>query len=464
MKLSTSIFVRKFNLVMRWSIQDALLQDFSITASTRFFLLGIGFVTGVISARALGPTGRGELTAVMIWGTFIATFGALGLTQSLAYYVSKLHDREEEQTSRLIWTYWLMVIPLSIVSVTIGYLAVPFLLRAQSDAVVRNARLFLLWVPIGMIGGVHFALQGRSRFMSWNLFRLLKPVLYLVVLVILWLFGRVTVPSITKTLIIISIFELPLLVLLLRKEKIISQARITVEAIPEMLRFGIKSVLGSVPALMNNRIDQLMMAAWIVPSQLGLYVVAVAWSGLLGPLVTAIGETTFPLIAGASTSEMATQRFERMMRNAVVILLLLSAAMLMVTPLMLPLVFGAHYKPSIATAMVLVVAGMIWQLNSLIQTGLSGLGFPSASAWSQGSSLIFTVLFLYLLLPKYQIIGASLASLGGYTISVAVLLWFTRQMTSVSIRAMFVPSKQDFRYIIHKVIPAADCRNAMDDG
>ena len=42
------------------------------TLLVRVFILAINLATGIITARALGPIGRGELAAMQLWPYFLA--------------------------------------------------------------------------------------------------------------------------------------------------------------------------------------------------------------------------------------------------------------------------------------------------------------------------------------------------------------------------------------------------------
>ena len=57
---------------------------------------------------------------------------------------------------------------------------------------------------------------------------------------------------------------------------------------------GLPSMLNVLPQTLNLRLDQMLMTAALEPALLGLYVVAVAWSGILSPLVSAVGRVVPP--------------------------------------------------------------------------------------------------------------------------------------------------------------------------
>ena len=40
---------------------------------------GLNVLTGIVLARTLGPAGRGELAAVMLWPSILAAVGSLGV-------------------------------------------------------------------------------------------------------------------------------------------------------------------------------------------------------------------------------------------------------------------------------------------------------------------------------------------------------------------------------------------------
>ncbi len=46
-------------------------------------------VIGIVLARILGPSDRGELAAVILWPTLMTTIGSLGLAQSATYHAAR---------------------------------------------------------------------------------------------------------------------------------------------------------------------------------------------------------------------------------------------------------------------------------------------------------------------------------------------------------------------------------------
>ena len=97
-----------------------------LSTSILVFLLSVG--TGVIMARGLGPTGRGELSAMMLWPALGAGLFTLGLRPALTYTLAA--QRGEPQC--LILVALLLTFCTGLVAAGFGALVVPIWLEGYS--------------------------------------------------------------------------------------------------------------------------------------------------------------------------------------------------------------------------------------------------------------------------------------------------------------------------------------------
>src|ERR1700720_1722296 len=58
------------------------------TFSTSLAIQFCGLITGILTARILGPTARGELATVMLWPVILTNLGLLGCNWALAREVA----------------------------------------------------------------------------------------------------------------------------------------------------------------------------------------------------------------------------------------------------------------------------------------------------------------------------------------------------------------------------------------
>src|ERR1700722_6851549 len=121
-------------------------KSHSLQHSMAVTIAGNGLTTlcwlgsGMMAARLLGPTGRGELAAIQTWGGFISILAMMGMPDALVYFSAREPARAGAYTFSAIVLALLGCLPL----LAIGYLAMPALLSAQSSTVVTEARIYLL--------------------------------------------------------------------------------------------------------------------------------------------------------------------------------------------------------------------------------------------------------------------------------------------------------------------------------
>lgn len=178
---------------------------------------------------------------------------------------------------------------------------------------------------------------------------------------------------------------------------------------------------------MNLRLDQLLIAMLFEPRLLGLYVVAVAWGGAIAPIINAVGPVLFPRL-----SKVADRTQQRILVSSVVrvtslVILILTVLLLVLTPFMVPFLFGSAYRDAVPAAQILVVAGAFGNLNLTLEDGLRGLGRPRKVLTAEVIGMVVTAVLLWLLLPVLNILGAALASVVAYAAITLCLVYAIRR-------------------------------------
>ena len=132
------------------------------------------------------------------------------------------------------------------------------------------------------------------------------------------------------------------------------------------------------------------------------------------------------------------------MRSAVIVALVVGAGLALVTPVVLPLVFGRAFAPAVPSALILVAAGAVLAVGNLSGDILRGLGAPRWPLFSQLAGLPVTAGLLVLLLPRWSIAGAAVTSLVAYAVAAAVGVVGIRQACRMPLRELLVPTAADF--------------------
>lgn len=407
-----------------------------ITMGTNVVLMLLGLATGSLAAHLLGPVGRGELAAIQIWPMTIAVIAMLGMPEALVYFSGRFQNQAGRYLSSSI-ALILVTCPLFIAA---GYWAMPILLSAQPDWVIHAARWYLLIIPINAFVGTAFhPLRGRSDFTVWNALRLGPPIGWLILLVIAMIL-RVPSPTLLAAgyLAILFLYAFPEFYIVTRR--IPGPFRPDPSKWGELLRYGLPCMFTAMPQLLNLRLDQMLMATLLPPRNLGLYVVAVAWSNGLKPLLSALGTVLFPRVASISEESARKEALAQGVRLGVVAAGAVAVPMMAVTPIFIPLLFGRDFTAAVPAALVLVVASALLSFNIILEEGLRGLGHPKAVMWAEILGLIVTGALLVLLLRPLGIMGAAIASLSAYSIVAIYLLIQAVRLTGLSLRRCLCPN------------------------
>jgi Na+-driven multidrug efflux pump len=101
----------------------------------------------------------------------------------------------------------------------------------------------------------------------------------------------------------------------------------------------------------------------------------------------------------------------------------------------------------VPAGLVLVGAAAISAINSVLEEGLRGLGYPAVALWAELGGLVVTAIALLTLLVPFGIMGAAIASVLGYSAVTCTLAVSTRKLTGCSFATLFQPNQRDIQQI-----------------
>ena len=368
-----------------------------------------GFVAGIVVARALGPHLRGELASVVVWTTLLATAGDFGIGFAVSYVVGR--DRRlasEAWTQAMLWAASLGAV-LAVGAVVL----VPRTVHGQTTSMSTFALGFSA-IPF-MLGASYqsYLLLGMARVAEGNWVRLVAGVGYAAGVVACAATGHATVGAL-----VLAFWVAQVAAFLLATALVVDRARPTwrlgrATGI-EVLRHGVKTQVASVAAQATLRVDQLVLAATFPPEALGLYAVAVALASGTGPIFSAGAIVAIPHVSAAAHSGGGSREVVRFLKLTALVGLPLVVVGVVVTPWVLPLLFGKAFSGANTSAQILLVAGLFQGWNAILGNGLRALGRPGSPAIAETMGLVLTGGLLFVLLPRFGTRGAAIASLTAY--------------------------------------------------
>jgi O-antigen/teichoic acid export membrane protein len=412
------------------------------TFITSLLIIGIGFINSILLSRWFGPAGRGELAAAMLWPSMLVYLSSFGLFSATSYFVALPQSRPQT-----IFAHDLVFAVLqSAAAMAIGYVALPWLLHSQSETVIRAARWFLIVIPPSLVTqyGVSL-LQGQMRMVAFNLLRTILPIGYLLGTITLKVFDELTLPNIVRLHIGLNAIVLLSTLAVLWRAGIRPRLRMERGLAAQMGKYGVKVQAGMVTGIANQNLDQMVMAAWLPPVDLGLYVAAVSAATLPQVFSQAVQMVSTPGImreASPAARVLVLQRiFQRYWLLSGLIVCLVAA----VLPLAIPLVFGPAFKGAIGPAEILLLGTFLIGAKEVLASGANALGDPWLSSKAQIWAVSVTVILLYLLLPALGIWGAAIASAAAYGTQLIVMVYGLRRTHEIAPAVLFRLRLADLR-------------------
>jgi O-antigen/teichoic acid export membrane protein len=432
--------------------------DAAATTLTNLILGVLGMCSGIFVARLLGPGGRGELAAIQTVPSFVGTLAMIGMPEAVVYYSA----RQPGKAGRYLGSGVALATLASVPFIICAYALMPSMLKAQQASVIQAARSYL-WIGVlyATVGMLLHPLRGRSDFLSWNCLRLLVPVSWIGVLTVAWCLNIRTASFIADiNLIATALLFFPFALVTLR--------RIPGPYWPELQQFGRMTAYGfpcmmtGLPQTLNFRMDQMLMGAFFAPRALGVYAVAVAWSGAVAPLLNAIGVVILPYVASADDRRHAVSRFIGAVRITSLLALGICTGVAMATPFAMRILFGTRYQDAIPSALVLVPASGLLGINLSLQEGMRGLGHPYAALQAEAIGLLVTAIGLATMLRPLGILGAAVASVVAYSAVTASMLGSAKRILGISALGILLPRSKDVAIGFRRISDAISRRVAAN--
>jgi O-antigen/teichoic acid export membrane protein len=380
--------------------------------------------SGVMLARMLGPVGRGELAAIVLWPALLSGIGSMGIYEATVFFTSKNeHDPRVISASSI-----LSAILMSILAVGLGLGVVPIVLRHYGGLVVVTCLLYLAWIPLNLLTyAVVGVLVGRLNAAAFNWSRAINPIVTVIGLGSLILAGHRTIRAVAALYLFAALVSLGSAAVPLARLGLIG-TRPDWRLARDILTYGFKAHVGNVAGLANDRADQAIVSIFLAPVYLGYYVVAVTVGSVVSLVGSSMALAILPSVAGAGGDLERKRAFALAARVTAWGSLIGWLALVPLAPFVIHLFFGTRFMPALMSAEVLAVAAFAYSLSRVLSAGLMGLRRPWAASTGQVVGLTVTVVGLFILVPPLGVLGAAIATLLAYFSTLFYFLWTCRMI------------------------------------
>lgn len=378
------------------------------TAISNLAILAGGALGGIVSARALGPSGRGQLAIAMLWPLLIQIIGSIGLQSSCSYHIASWPHR---RAALLKWLRF--VIALQLIAMTVISAAVLWVLCVELHLDWLLAAEYSTWAAGATISlyGVCCA-QGSQDFARFNKLRLISGAMPAVLILVEVAIVRLT-PAEAGAAYLIPTWCSALVAgkWLQRLGSPPDVEPLSPQERRSIWSYGWRSAASLSGLVLNANADQLTLGLLAPLSSLGIYSAASAASAPLTSLVSSVGMVRLPMVAALAGKE-KTAATRLAMRQAAFSLAVLTPALAAALPWAIPFVYGSRYAAAVAPAEILLLGAAFSALESVADDMLRAHGHPGFVSISQGAGAVITAIGTVLFFRNSLSAVAGASSLG----------------------------------------------------
>lgn len=410
------------------------------TLLARLVTMVLALVSAMLLARILGPEGRGLFALILLIPDFATTLGLLGFDQSNAVYAGL----EPEKRHALAWQ---SVVIAGVVGGAIALGAILFIVvGAPSLHSIIRGPLWLYILPLSIIPGkllidyLWAILRGMNHILLLNVVEVGTKVVSLL-LVLLFVWGlRYNVAGAVWADFLVCIGSVVFMIVLLNRLDAWGRPSFDWALCKRSIKFALPAHGGNVLALLNYKVDQVIIAFLLPPEQLGFYVIAVGLVERLWILPGSVGNALLPHLTNTKERDPA---LPSVVARHVTIWLGLGCLILFIfADVIVRVLFTSSFSASIAP--------LRWLLPGIFSLGVGKVLVAELSArekinWVIGAGIAAVLVNIagnFLLIPRLGILGASLASSVSYTLLSGIIIYYYLQETGVKWTTL-VPCRAD---------------------
>jgi len=409
------------------------------TFGTEVILGLVGVATGIVTARLLGPGGKGQLALITIVVSLVFAFTQLGLPPAVVYFTKRVPGPQLVGDSLSLSAA--LGFAALVVGGTVTYLVVAPLLNLNRPLLLLALSSLPLLFLDGTADGI---VQGNYRVTKFNILRLVNPCAYLLLLGgVVAVSDRVEV-AVSLWVAAVAVSAVASVTTAVRGSGMrLGDLAPNWERWWSLLHFGLRTHVGNVLKYFQYRFDVVLIGALLDKRQVGLYVVGVSLAELPLHIPDAVGVVLFPKVAAMTAQQQRGETTPLVCRHTVLLTVTLSAVLFLVAPSVIMRLLGAPFEKAYIPARILLVGAIPLAVWKILAQDMIARGKPTAFSLSALYSLVTMVVGCVVLIPRLGLAGGAVASSIAYTAAAVSLLVFYHRLTGVPLRACVIIRRSD---------------------
>ncbi len=417
-------------------------ENIASNLGSQIIRIGVGALTGIVAARALGPAGMGEEAYVLLIFTLLGDYGHLGLNNAKMYFMKR--GSQSRQHLFGVNLTFLALLTLLITAVVLTLRATGLILKSYgwgyiiAGLVLTASDLFFTSLHSWFVGDERIRESNRyiigvflvknALILGFGLAGALSPFRYFFIMVLGMLLNAV-------------------LLWLKAGQKFVPA--FDAELLKAEFSYGGILWLGSIFSFLFLRADQFMIKNMKSLADLGTYSISVSLAELLFLVPVSVGSAFLGKLYNTDDPAAARDLLSRTLKLTIYACAALAALGIPLS-LLIPYVYGKAYSGAVYSTMVLLVGGTLSTPARVGKQYYFTLGRPKVHLWTSLATLLTNIVLNFVFIPSLGILGAAIASAIAYAADGLMYVFLLLGPEKFTIKELFLLSAKDLQGLLKR--------------
>jgi O-antigen/teichoic acid export membrane protein len=411
------------------------------TVVTNFGIQAATIAASILSARILGAQGRGELALVLLYPQLVAQLLLVGCDRAIA--VASGRSRVPPVHPVLAVSFLL-----SVPAIGVGYAVVG--LRLHDPQLELLSSVYLSYVfPSYVFILTTFAYNGLGDFRRYNQLRLVFYGANLAALVAIFVIQpeEALIPVVAANLVSVFVaFAAAILCMARDFPRALRSAEQPKAMIASILTMGAAFAPSGMLAQLALSIPQIILEVTQTPLALGGFVVFLSYARIPAPLGNAIATHLLHRGIAGRHADAA-----RLIRVSVLAFLLFAIPLLALGRLLVPMVFGPSFQPTLLLLALLLLAGLLSTISDSAGEYLKGRRLLRADVAGRLLQVTILVSVGFAIVPSSGLLGLALAMTIAEALRVGIVLAACGRAAGQTLDKFVLPSTEDLKAVCNSI-------------
>ena len=419
-----------------------------ITFLAEIFILIFGLAISIITARILGPEGKGIYSLTILIPSLMLIFANPGLDSSNIYFLGSKRYKIQEIVSNSLSLALLIGLFLIIVFLGVSYFDFFKKFIHTNQISLPYMWMIVLIIPLYVLSNFFKnIIRGKGDILNYNKLGIFEGAVQLIAVIIFLLILKKSIFGAIIAYVLTIVFTSGFAVFLIKKMAKI-RFSLNKKFLKESFTYGIQVYFANTISYLNYRLDMFLIALYLVPSAVGIYSITVGVAERLFIVPKALATVLFPKIS--SLNNIAANEFTpKIIRHTFFIMTISSLLLIFLAAPMIKTLFGEGFLPAVTPLIILLPGIIAFGISGVLAADLAGRGKPRFAVYASFAALIVNISFNIIFIPRWGISGSAFASTVAYVVDTFIILTAFLMISRKSLIDVLVIKKEDFEDYFH---------------